>query len=172
MRRGGFFAGAVGGLALALLLVGLASLLPQTSNPLGIASTQHGNAQSATTTLATSAPATSKATNGSAQPGGNPAVAQVAGNGAPAAVSTSSETSTVAGTNASSVASSVCNQAIPGLVASGGTQAQEQKPSSLLAVLPGESVGSLIATVSPLLIGLLVAALFYGAYARRQDSAS
>jgi hypothetical protein len=37
-------------------------------------------------------------------------------------------------------------------------------------VLPGESVGGLIATVSPLLVGLLVAALLYGVYTRRQDS--
>jgi hypothetical protein len=49
---------------------------------------------------------------------------------------------------------------------------QQQRPKSLLTVLPGESVGSLIATLSPLLIGLLVAALIYGAYSRRQDSSS
>ncbi|HEV2389182.1 MAG TPA: hypothetical protein VGS04_00510 [Nitrososphaerales archaeon] len=169
MRRGGFFAGAVGGLALALLLIGLASLLPQTSNPLDVVSTQHGNAQSASTTLVSTAPVASKSSNSSAQSMGAPSVAQVAGNGA-AAASSSSETTT-SSASASSVASSAGNIATPGLASSGGVQAQ-QKPSSLLAVLPGESVGSLIATVSPLLIGLLVAALFYGAYARRQDSGS
>lgn len=169
MRSGGFFAGAVGGLVLALLLIGLASLLPQTSSPLDTASTQHGSAQSVTTTLATNSPVTSKATNASAQAIGAPPVAQVGGNGAAASASSSSETSTAAGANASFAASSVGSQARSGPAASGGTQVQ-QKPSSLLAVLPGESVGSLIATISPLLIGLLVAALFYGAYARRQDS--
>jgi hypothetical protein len=49
---------------------------------------------------------------------------------------------------------------------------QQARPGSLLTALPGESVGSLIATLSPLIIGLLVAALIYGAYSRRQDSSS
>jgi Zn-dependent protease with chaperone function len=53
--------------------------------------------------------------------------------------------------------------------ASGGLQ---HRPNSLLTVLPGESVGSLIATLSPLLVGLLVAVLIYSAYSRRQDSSS
>jgi len=39
-------------------------------------------------------------------------------------------------------------------------------------VLPGESAGSFLATISPLLVGFLVAALIYGAYSRRQDSSS
>jgi hypothetical protein len=54
--------------------------------------------------------------------------------------------------------------------ASGGLQ--PQRPNSLLTVLPGESVGNLIATLSPLIIGLLVAVLIYSAYSRRQDSSS
>jgi hypothetical protein len=53
--------------------------------------------------------------------------------------------------------------------ASGGLQ---PRPNSLLTVLPGESVGSLIATLSPLLVGLLVAVLIYSAHSRRQDSSS
>lgn len=170
MRRGGFFAGAVGGLALALLLVGVASFLPQTNSPLNTASTPQRSAQPVTTTLATKASAASTTTNGSAQFIAGLPGAQVAGNSAPAAAS-SNKTTTAGGASASSVASGVGNQVQAGLAAAGGTQGQ-QKPNSLLAVLPGESVGSLIATVSPLLIGLLVAALVYGAYARRQDSAS
>jgi len=39
-------------------------------------------------------------------------------------------------------------------------------------VLPGEGVGSVIATLSPILVGLLIAALVYGAYTRRQDASS
>lgn len=169
MRSEGFFAGAVGGLALALLLVVLASLLPQASGPLNAASTQQGGAHSVMTTLTTSAQATSRTTNGSSQSMVAPPGAQVAGNSSPAA-SSSSETTTAASASASTVAPGADNQFQAGLAPSGGTQPVE--PSSLLAALPGESVGSFIATVSPLLIGLLVAALFYGAYARRQDSAS
>jgi len=66
MRRGGFLAGAVGGLALALLLVGVASFLPQTNNPLNTATTPQGSAQPVTT-LATKASTMSSTTNGSAQ---------------------------------------------------------------------------------------------------------
>lgn len=158
MRRGGFFAGAVGGLALALLLVGVASFLPQTNSPLNTASTPQGSAQSVTSAVL----ATSTTTNGSAQFIAGVPGEQIAGIGAPAAAS-SNTTTPPAGASAASVHG--------GLAAASGTQGQ-QKPSSLLAVIPGESVGSLIATVSPLLIGLLVAALVHGAYVRRQDSAS
>ena len=82
----------------------------------------------------------------------------------------SSTTTTIpsAGVGAASALSGASNQVQSGAGAAAGTQ----KPSSLLAVLPGESAGRVIATVSPLLVGLLVAALVYGAYARRQDSSS
>ncbi len=157
MRSGGFFVGAVGGLALALLVVGVASFLPQTNSPLNTTSTPQGSAQSVTTAVL----ATSTTTNGSAEFIAGVAGEQIAGVSAPAA--SSNTTTPPVGAGAASVQS--------GLTATGGTQGQ-QRPSSLLAVLPGESVGSLIATVSPLLVGLLVAALVYGAYVRRQDSAS
>ena len=162
MRSGGFFAGAVAGLAIALLVVGAASFLPQTSNPLKAASPQ------ATTSVATRALATSSTTNGSGQfaavqPGG-----QIAGLPISAPASSSTTTAPVAGVGAASALSGGGNQVQSGAGAAGGTQ----KPSSLLAVLPGESAGRVIATVSPLLVGLLVAALVYGAYARRQDSSS
>jgi len=169
MRSGGFFAGAVAGLAIALLVVGAASFLPQTNSPLKTASPV-ATAQSVTTSVATKALATSSATNGSAQFVAVQPGAQIAGIGAPA-TSSSTTTTPLAGASAASTPSGPSNQVQSGLTSTSGTQGQ-QKPSSLLAVLPGESVGSLIATVSPLLIGLLVAALVYGAYARRQDSSS
>jgi len=167
MRSGGFFTGAVGGLAIALLVIGAASLLPQTNNPLKAASPQ-ATLQSVTTSAATKALATSSTTNGSGQfaavqPGGQIAGLPIS---APASSSTTTTPSAVAG--AASALSGGSNQVQSGAGAAGGTQ----KPSSLLAVLPGESAGRVIATVSPLLVGLLVAALVYGAYARRQDSSS
>jgi hypothetical protein len=166
MRSGGFFAGAVAGLAIALLVVGAASILPQTSSPLKTASPQAA-AQSVTTTVSTKALATSSATNGSAQFISAPPGAQNAAIGAPPSTTTAPS----AGAGAASNLSAVSNQAQTGATAAGGTQGQ-QKPGSLLAVLPGESAARVIATVSPLLVGLLVAALVYGAYARRQDSSS
>jgi len=166
MRSGGFFAGAVAGLAIALLVVGAASFFPQT-NPLA---SPQATAQSVTTTVTPKALATSTTTNSSAQFIAGLPGAQIAGVAAGAA-SSSNTTAPLAGASAASTPSAPSNQAQSGLTASSGAQGQ-QKPSSLLAALPGESVGSLIATVSPLLIGLLVAALVYGAYARRQDSSS
>ena len=81
-----------------------------------------------------------------------------------------------AGASSAAVSNSVAGAEQPSSRPAGSrrlAQAQaQQEPSSLLAVLPGEGVGKLIATVSPLLIGLLVAALVYGAYARRQDASS
>jgi hypothetical protein len=168
MRSEGFLAGAVAGLAIALLVVGAASFLPQTSNPLITASL--GASHSVTTSVATKAPASSTTTNGSPQFIGGLSGAQVAGIAAPAS-SSSSSTTPPAGANAASTSSAPSNQVQSGSTAPSGAPGQ-QKPSSLLAVLPGESVGSLIATVSPLLIALLVAGLVYGAYTRRQDSSS
>jgi len=168
MRSGGFFAGAVAGLAIALLVVGAASFLPQTSNLLNTASL--GTAHSVTTAVATTALAASTTTNGGAQVIGGLPGAQIAGIAAPAS-SSSSTTTPLAGANAASTPSAPSNQVQSGSTATSGALGQ-QKPSSLLAVLPGESVGSLIVTVSPLLIALLVAGLVYGAYAKRQDSSS
>lgn len=166
MRSGGFFVGAVAGLAIALLVVGTASFLPQTNNPLKAASPQAA-LQSVTTTVGTKALATSSATNSSTQFIAGLPIAQIAGIGAS---SSSSTTTTIpsAGFGAASALSGASNQAQSGAGSASGTQ----KPSSLLAVLPGESAGRVIATVSPLLVGLLIAALVYGAYARRQDSSS
>jgi len=154
-------------LAIALLVVGTASFLPQTSSPLRAASLQVG-AQSATSTVTTKALTTSSTANGSAQfVAGAPPGAEAAAIGAAASSST---TTTPAAAGAASSVPGISNQDHSGATAAAGTQGQ-QEPGSLLAVLPGESAGRVIATVSPLLIGLLVAALVYGAYARRQDSA-
>jgi len=169
LRSGGFFVGAVAGLAIALLVVGTASLLPQTNSPLRVASPQAA-ALSVTTAVTTNAPAASSTTNSSGQFAAPP-VAQIAGIGGASAPASSSTTAAApAGAGAASSLSGASNQAQGGATVA-GTQAQ-QEPSSLLAVLPGEGAGKVIATVSPLLIGLLVAALVYGANARRQDSSS
>ncbi|MDA4116133.1 MAG: hypothetical protein OK442_06225 [Thaumarchaeota archaeon] len=169
MRGGGFFVGAAAGLAIALLVVGTASFLPQTNSPLR-AATPQAAAQSVMTSVTTNARATSSTTNSSGEFAAPP-VAQVAGvAGASALASSSTTAAPPAGAGAASSLSSASNEAQGGATPA-GTQAQ-QEPSSLLAVLPGEGAGRMIATVSPLLVGLLVAALVYGAYARRQDSSS
>ena len=169
MKSGGFLAGALAGLAVALLVVGAASVLPQTNSPLETASLR-ASAQSVTAKVEMSASATSSTTNGSAQFASTPPVAQIAGAAGPAA-SSSTTTAPQAGASAVSNLSGANNTVKSGLTASAGTRAQ-QEPGSLLAVLPGESFGRVVATVSPLLVGLLLAALVYGAYARRQDTAS
>jgi len=45
-----------------------------------------------------------------------------------------------------------------------------QRPDSLLSAMPGEGASTLVGTLSPLLFGLVIAGLVYGAYSRRQDS--
>jgi hypothetical protein len=161
MRSRGFFAGALAGLAIALLVVGAASFVPQTGNPLKAA------AQSVTTTVATTAVTTSSTSSGSGQFAAPP-VAQIAG--LPNGVGAPASSSTTAAPPAGAGAASSLSEAQSGPTAAGTPARQE--PGSLLAVLPAEGAGRVVATVSPLLIGLLVAALVYGAYARRQDSAS
>jgi len=141
LRRGGFFAGAVGGLAIALLLVGLVSVYPQANPPIPVSST-------ATTTQTTSCiylnPETTCAFLATSNPVSGAANPQL---NAPESVGVAP-------------------------VAAASTGQAQPRPDSLLAVLPGESVGSLIATISPLLVALLIAGLVYGAYVRRQDASS
>jgi hypothetical protein len=176
MRGRGFFAGAVGGLALALLLVGAASFLPQPSHTLQTASPPQGSAASMTAINTNKASAASTTTTAGALFASNQSGAQNAGVGAPA-VSTATTTTTMASSTATVAASTTSRAsgastpaAQGGFSASSG--AQQQKPNSLLTVLPGEGAASLFTTLSPLVLGLLVAALVYGAYTRRQDSSS
>jgi hypothetical protein len=130
--RVGFFAGAVGGLAIALLLVGLVAVFPQ-ANP---------SAAPPPTASVQVSTATSVAGGAMAVPGS---------------------------ANASGASSSASRSTI--IPSTNGAQAQHA-PDSLLAVLPGESAGNLVGTLSPLLVGLVVAALVYAAYSRRQDASS
>jgi hypothetical protein len=123
--RGGFVAGAVGGLAIALLLVGLVAAFPE------------ANPSAAPTTTIT--PQLSNAQSSSVA--GGPAMVVPGAVGEPTTISKASA-------------------------------ATAQRPDSLLAVIPGEGAASLVGTVSPLLLGLLVAALVYAAYSRRQDASS
>lgn len=146
MEKGGFYAGAAGGLAIALLLVVLVAVYPQ-ANP-----TISGS--SATTT----------ALNASTECSACCAACEIiipqttSASGAQAQVNTPG-----AGATSTPIVETAPNATTP---------SQAQRPDSLLAVLPGEGVGSLLATISPLLIALLVAGLVYGAYSRRQDASS
>jgi hypothetical protein len=135
--RVGFFAGAVGGLAIALLLVGLVAAFPQ-ANPAIQASSPAAASQTTTT---------SQFANGQAGIGSAPLVAPSAA-GAPNSSSSAGGPATFSKANI----------------------AATQRPDSLLAVLPSESEASLVGTISPLLLGLLAAALVYAAYSRRQDA--
>jgi hypothetical protein len=264
-KNGGFFAGAMGGLLLALLLVGAVSLLPQHSSPLqamttstqdnaGVASapektttaasaTLSGPAVSSvttvaggattstvtttavttvgagstvtttssamstytavsTTTVGAGAGATVTATGSSTRASGGQAPSAASTvtvsstvtasqttvtatvTGAGAAVTTTATTTVAAGptTTALQTTPAQANGSPPPYAIGGQSTAtlsagrsfnsgtQIRGPSSLLANLPGQTVGGLLATVSPLLVGLLVAALIYGTYLRRQDS--
>ncbi|HVC27507.1 MAG TPA: hypothetical protein VND40_05045 [Nitrososphaerales archaeon] len=173
MRGRGFFAGAVGGLALALLLVGVASFLPPSNNPLQTSLTPQGGpsfggAASATTTSQALSTSTTTAPAQNAPPG---AQNEVVAPASTTTVTAATTTTTVAeGAGPITAPLSAGNASVrSGPTASSGAT---QRPSSLLTALPGESVASLLATLSPLIIGFLVAALVYGAYARRQDSSS
>lgn len=70
---------------------------------------------------------------------------------------------------AMSTSSSLGNASAAAAAGATGATA-EQLPESFLAALPGEGIGALLATISPLIFGFLVAALIYAAYSRRQDS--
>jgi len=155
----GFFAGAVGGLALAVLLVGAATLLPQAS----VASRQPASGSVTMTTISTISPkglqvgTTPYASQSSAVPS---IESQAAPNGAAAASSPPSSTSNKSSASVTTIT-----------ITAKTTQAL-QRPASLLGALQRESVTNLIGVMSPLLLGLLVGALVYGAYARRLDSST
>lgn len=180
MRGRGFFAGAVGGLALALLLVGVASFLPHSNGPLQAGSLTQGSESFGGAPWA--ATSTSKAMSTSTTTAGGAQIQSGAQNesaGAPSNSNTTATTTVAAATTTTAasrltaapdaVSSATSNGSPSGPSASGGAK---QRPSSLLAVLPGESVASLLATLSPLILGLLVAMVVYGAYTRRQNSSS
>jgi hypothetical protein len=167
MRSRGFFAGAVGGLALALLLVGVVSFLPQSGGAIQGASTGGQSQPEAALATTTSACPASPAFQA-------PCVASQA-------ISPTVNSTAVSGGLAASGNAAVSSSTSPSLSGNGSVPAvasvsnratTPQRPSSLLAALPGEGIGTLLGTVSPLLIGLLVAVLVYGAYARRQDAPS
>ncbi len=155
---GGFLGGAALGLVLALLLVGGGSLYSRQPLP-----------QQAPTSTSTS-------TSTSAEFAGGVPFASVAANSSLAAVN--------AGAPAQSGASAppeVSNQASvngsnakagPGSLASTVTAPQIPLPSSTLSMLPAEGVATLVVTLAPVLIGLVLAAAVYGVYARRQDASS
>jgi hypothetical protein len=189
VRGGGFVMGAVGGLALALLLVGVVSYLPQAAflpqgNPSQAANMAAKTAPSAPSPSTTAAldmsttsshVAASTTTSPEAQNAASGAPAVAAGAASSTTAARSAQT-TVATANSGSSSSVLYNSGPPpnalGGGVSNGTQPQQLRPGSQLTALPRESIGSLVATLSPLLVGLLVAALIYSAYSRRQDSSS
>ncbi len=210
-RNGGFFAGAIGGVLLALLLVGAATFLPQHNGQVGTTPLQesgvgasvtetttstYSSAGTSTTTVAGGAVTTTTAIPGHVVTTTTTATTTVTGTStinAPgsttATSSTTSQTSgafeaatTTATTTTVTATLSATNSATTTQRANdswnsfqtsavfGGSGGTEHGPGSLLTNLPGQTVGGLLATLSPLLVGLLVGALVYTAYLRRQDS--
>jgi len=211
-RGGGFAVGAVGGLALALLLVGVVAYLPQSNqalqagsakNSLAATSTTCGNGcgtvstpngdtpatsssstvssvSSATATMSVTESTTTGTVSSSGQAAGvaNPSLST--SEAPPSGTTISTVTSAAAAsTTATSIftptfvtTTAANNPSFQSSVVGTSTSSGPQRPSSLLTVLPGEGVGSVIATLSPILVGLLIAALVYGAYTRRQDASS
>lgn len=170
-----FFAGAVGGLALALLLVGVTSYLPQTNNGIQSALAPSQSllvaAQSTATTTASAPVAQAGVTATTSTSAGRATALSSNGTSAFVAVSQGANSSTSIPGQAGGVEAggAVSSAALAFASATSGTQ---PRPSSMLAVLPGEGLGTIIATISPLVVALLVAGLIYGAYTRRQDAAS
>ncbi len=150
--RVGFFAGGAIGLALAVILVGAAAFLPPTNNPLR--STQEAVFSGAGASMAGST-TTTQTTSCSGQGGQSCAPAVEPPN---AGADAAAKTSTRSETNSSSSSSA------------GGAAQGQKVPDSLLATMPGQSAGSLLAALSPIFVGLLVAVLVYGASTRRQGS--
>ncbi len=135
--------GAGAGLVLALALVAAGSMLPRAaSSPPSLAGATAGS----TTTLVSGV-------SSSARPQGAAGLSAVSRSAAPPPAQAQSTTATETASESSTAGT--------GAALSSG---------SLLAALPGESGETVLTTVSPLLAGLLIAALFYWAYARRQDS--
>jgi hypothetical protein len=190
-KGGQFFVGAISGLALAVLLVGAASFLPSGGQHNGAlqADTNRqqqrqefagaaGAASSSTSTTTEYTPAAQSAV-------GAPSIAHTAtpvgGGGAASASGGQAKAGLAVNSSATASSSSSSNQdngpAPAGVGASGSvvpvqTQQQQSAPNSLLVSLPQEGAGNLLATFSPLLVGLIVALLIYGAFTRRQDSSS
>jgi hypothetical protein len=156
--RKGFFGGALAGLLLAVLLVGLASATPHHNGEVQIAPSTNSLGASAqtTTTLTTAATSANQSTPSAALIGGAGAV-------------TTTVTSTIAASTTTTTATATAtSSACQGCQHSNYASAAQQRPSSLLVSLPGESLGSLLLALSPLLLGLLLAGAVYGAYSRRQ----
>jgi hypothetical protein len=191
LRDKGFYAGALGGLALALLVVGAGALGPQPSDQVitsahppavlgaagsvgsSMANTSESSGGSGSTTTISTPNASSPTSVASAQ--SSPSSAPYVGNFASSATpKKSTMTTSSPASQSSSSGSSVA--VAPGQQPQGvvGTQpalsTAPHRPDSLLAAIPGEGVSTLLGTLSPLIVGLLVAALVYGAYSRRQDS--
>jgi hypothetical protein len=176
VRGGGFVMGAVGGLALALLLIGAVSYLPHANtasqalySPAKDAG-QGASAASATTYAAATTTSAGVAYVPASQTTSTIAGPQAGGAQAPASSTTVGPGASTPTTTAKANASSANTPSLQS--AAGAAGGGLQRPNSLLTVLPGESVGNLITTLSPLLVGLLVAVLIYTAYSRRQDSSS
>jgi hypothetical protein len=177
MRGGGFFVGGVGGLALALLLVGVVSFLPPSNTALRAGSAQATNAAGgASATSVASSTTTVFATSSALETAAN---LTQNNSQTPQAAVTATTTVTATATNAidgevgAASTTTAAGASAPSRVAGLPSGAEQTpRPGSLLSALPGESVASLIATISPLLVGLVVAVLIYGAYSRRQDSSS
>jgi hypothetical protein len=136
LRGTGFVLGAMGGLALALLVVGAASVFPQSGNPFVNTTAQ--------TLVATAASSSSSAIGPEVGAANVARAPQSAGAAPPASSKAAAGPLTV--------------------------NAKGARPDSLLAVLPGESASGVLETVSPLILGVLVALLIYGVYSRRQDA--
>jgi hypothetical protein len=167
--RGGFFAGAAGGLAIALVLVGLVSAFPQANLQIPAtpsAASGHGAGVDVVTTTEVSI------SDITCPPNPTPpylstcqvtritsVVTSTNSTCTPCELVVPSSPPTASGSNAANSGSATASQA-------------QQGPASLLASLPGEGVGGLLVTISPVLIGLLAAAMVYGAYVRRQDASS
>jgi hypothetical protein len=153
-----FFAGAVAGLLLALLVIGASSLLPRQGAP-QFALSQNAAASSTATMVAD----TSQNTSGGAQ---NQLVissstSQAIAPSANATISTPSNSSSVE-----------YGSAVTAATAIGGIPPEAPRPDSALSAISSESVGNILSIVAPLLVGLLLAGLVYSTYVRRLDSTS
>ncbi len=168
----GFLAGALGGLALGLLLLGVVSIAPQSIT-------------SPRTALTSSTLLTTAAQN---QSGVRPAMDNSSCPPEPVWVppcfyktpvlnaSQSSNAPAPAGAAAlqtsSSSSASGASQATPASLGSLAVVPQVPRPSSTLSMLPAEGVATLVVTLAPVVIGLALAVLVYGVYARREDASS
>lgn len=156
--------GSLGGLALAFLLV-LAVAFIQPQRPVAVF---QASLSSMPVTSTSRVPTQSTSSSQVAPPTTAEGGLQAAENATPSAGPQSAATAGSGhGTSSSSSSSTTTKEAIS--PASSRSASEAPRSASLIVNMPGEGARQLAITFSPIIVGVVLAALLYGAYARRGE---